>query len=125
MTDDRRRPDPERDPPPRLELDPELDALIRAAAAADLSEADTAATARAVLSRIARGERAGLGSNPRLEGPLVAAAAIALLIAAGLGGYALPELLGGAEVIALLDLATGPAHGGFRPQAPAIGGRPG
>ena len=86
--------------------DTELDALVREVAEI---EADEAATKRAVLARIAAAQRRvdPWGWLPVLDMRMATAALAILVVAAGAGGYALPDLLGGVETIRLLELAAG------------------
>ncbi|MEL7138758.1 MAG: hypothetical protein AAFW01_16840 [Pseudomonadota bacterium] len=90
-----------------------LDNLIRDAAASDVDEA---ATRRAVMARIAAAER---GTDwfawlPALDARTAPAAFVLMLLLAGGGGYALPDLLGDVEALQFLDLASGGVGpGGF------------
>lgn len=101
---------------PERDDDRALDALLRAAAASD---ADEAATRRAVMARLAApGRRAGwLDLLPTLDARTAPAAFALLMLAASGGGYMLPDLFGGVvEDLKLLNLASGGAgaiEGGF------------
>ncbi|MEL6767745.1 MAG: hypothetical protein AAFP17_11245 [Pseudomonadota bacterium] len=92
---------------PEREEDRALDALLRTAAASD---ADEAATRQAVMARLAepQGTARWFEWLPPLDARTAGAAFAVLMLSAGLGGYALPDLLGGVvEDWQLLNLASG------------------